>query len=73
MMNEAGGLTLKPFCPVMQHNVIPYQSFAGANGCSSPHTGVFHGAKEVAGVAPGGTMLAPVGAAAAPPLQDVAI
>ncbi len=49
---------------------FPYQSFAGADGSSSPHLRGFHGAKEVAGIPLRVAMLRPVGAAV-PPLQDV--
>lgn len=51
-------------------NVIPYQSFTGADGGSSSHVRGFHGAEEVAGVPLIATLLSPVGAAV-PPLQDV--
>lgn len=55
----------------MSDSVVPYQSFACADGSSSPHIGGFHCAEEVAGVPVSATMLSAV-STAVPPLQDVA-
>lgn len=58
------------FLPSYGHDMIPYQSFTGADCSSSSHIGGFHCAKEVAGVPLRETMLGPVGSAV-PLLQDV--
>lgn len=68
-MNETGVyIDLSDLLCVLD-NVTPYQSFTGADGSGPSHTGGLHGAKKVAGVPLGGTVLGPVGTAF-PPLQD---